>query len=106
MPSDEQKEFITLSLDRMKNAGLRLTKPRKMVVEILELSNIPLSAYRIHEQITASGAQADVVSVYRTLTTLDSLGLVHYVHSADGFMACTVDHHHEPGSEHAVCDDC
>lgn len=106
MTENARSGFEKVALERMKHSGLRMTKPRKLVVKTLANTEQPLSAYRIHEQISANGGQIDVVSVYRTLSSLDSLGLVHYVHSADGFMPCTMHSHDEAGVEHAVCDDC
>ncbi len=106
MTPNRPDDFVKTALDRMKVQGLRLTQPRKLVVETLAKTKTPLSAYRIFEQISEHGEQIDVVSIYRTLATLDSLGLVHFVHSADGFMPCTVHDHGQPGIEHAVCDDC
>lgn len=106
MSSDNKNDFNEIAIERMKQHGLRITQPRIQVVEALAETDQPLSAYRIKDHIEAQGQKADVVSIYRTLTTLDSLGLVHFVHSSDGFLPCTLHNHEGPGIEHAVCDDC
>lgn len=65
-----------------------------------------MSAYGIHQEIVASGARIDVVSVYRILETLNKLGLIHHIGIVDGFMACRMDDVHQEDAEHVVCDNC
>lgn len=48
----------------------------------------------------------DVVSVYRVLSTLLDLGLVHHIGLVDGYYACRADHDREHSTEHLVCDLC
>jgi len=70
------------------------------------LAEKPLSAYGIHQEIVASGAKVDVVSVYRTLETLSKMSLVHHIGIVDGYMACRFDDTHEEEAQHVVCTEC
>lgn len=99
-------EFEQAAFDKLKVHGLRITTPRKAIIACLANASHPLSAYRIKELLDETPAPADVVSIYRTLATLDALGLIHRVHSSDGFLPCTVGVHTEPATEHAICDNC
>ncbi len=106
MEKSGKSDFRDTATQKLKESGLRLTIPRKLVIELLRNTKTPLSAYRIKELANQAKSNIDVVSIYRTLATFDSLGLIHRVHSSDGFMPCTIECHSSPGSEHAICDNC
>ncbi len=57
--------------DKLKQAGFRITKPRMAVIEVLQASHEPKSAQEIHDKILG----IDLVSVYRTLEMLMSIGI-------------------------------
>lgn len=101
-----QTGFEAGAVERLKQVGHRVTLPRVQVLRTLALAEKPLSAYGIHQEIIASGAKVDVVSVYRTLETLSKLGLVHHIGIVDGFMACRLNDTHEEEAEHIVCTSC
>lgn len=98
------------------NAGLRVTRPRRAVVELLERSQRPLDAGAVHRQLTAQGIRIDRASVYRVLAVLEEQALVHRVLSTNGYMAChppTHVHVYGPGEpadhschHHLVCRQC
>jgi Fur family ferric uptake transcriptional regulator len=87
----------------LRAAGLRVTAPRRAVCEVLaDGPEDHLSAADIVER--ASGAGIDPSTVYRTLDTLEELGLVHHVHLGHGAGA-----YHVTGSarhHHLVCERC
>ena len=74
-------EFEDLSgaIDALRTCGLRLTTPRRLVLEALFAADGPAPAERI-----ATGAQLDLTSVYRNLETLEQHGLVRHVHLGHG----------------------
>jgi Fur family ferric uptake transcriptional regulator/Fur family zinc uptake transcriptional regulator len=63
-------------------AGLRRTKARALVLEMLNSVDRPLS----HQEIAAAPdiGSLDRVTLYRTLTTLQRAGLLHRVQGVDG----------------------
>ena len=80
--------------------------PRVQVVRALADSTKALSAYAIHEKIVSSGGKIDVVSVYRILSTLEEVGLIHHIVIVDGYFPCRMDDAHSQDSAHFVCQKC
>jgi len=63
----------------LRERGLRLTTPRRLVLEALFLAEGPVSAEHL-----AHGLKVDVTSVYRNLETLEEHGLARHVHLGHG----------------------
>ncbi|MDL2298014.1 transcriptional repressor [Synergistaceae bacterium OttesenSCG-928-D05] len=65
----------------LSESGLRATKQRVVVLELLIKKGSPLS----HSEISSMLAEPlDKVTLYRTLQTLQSAGIVHQVQGLDG----------------------
>jgi len=64
----------------LRQAGYRLTQPRLAVLQVLQENNGYLSPNEIYEQGRALYPSLGLVTVYRTLETLDKLGLARRVH--------------------------
>lgn len=79
------RAYEELSLTELRNNGYRITMPRVQVIRALADTDVALSAYAIHEKIINAGGKIDVVSVYRILTTLHEIGLIHHVGIVDGY---------------------
>ena len=89
---------------KLNNEGLRMTRPRQVVLSILEKATVPLSPQSIHQQSLDNDQEIGLVSVYRTLDVLMDLALVRKVHDqADchGYVLASPGHHH-----HLVCHEC
>ena len=80
-------------------AGLRLTRPRLLVFQILQKNHQPQSAQAIHKQLSR---RVDLVSVYRSLAMLEHLGLIQRerTREEDFFYLAETPHHH------IVCTSC
>ena len=63
--------------------GFRLSGARRVVLEALYATDVPLSAEQIAEGSRDLPA-SDLASVYRNLETLERLGLVQHVHLGHG----------------------
>jgi Fur family ferric uptake transcriptional regulator len=79
---------------------------RRAVVEFLGRQDCCVSAQEIHDKLRIGPTSVGIASVYRTLESLDDLGLVQRVDLGDGISRfepnqCGREHHH-----HLVCDDC
>lgn len=98
--------FEQLAIDRLRAHGYRITRPRVQVVRALADSDQALSAYGIHAKIIEEGGRIDVVSVYRILTALADIHLVHHIGVVDGYLACRMDEDHSKQMEHVVCQQC
>ncbi|XOV78108.1 MAG: Fur family transcriptional regulator [Aestuariibacter sp.] len=71
------------------SSGKKLTEKRQRVLEILLKAEGPMSAYELidaYNQVTESPIMA--MSVYRILDFLESVRLVHRLHSANKYMPC------------------
>jgi Fur family transcriptional regulator, zinc uptake regulator len=87
---EEARSYEEHSLKELRNAGYRITMPRVQVIRALADTNKALSAYAIHEKIINSGGKIDVVSVYRILSTLQEVGLIHHIGVVDGYFPCRI----------------
>lgn len=89
---------------QLNQQGLRLTRPRRVVMTILEETGRPLSPQIIHQRALQTDKNISLVSVYRTLDLLNELNLVCRVHGQDdcqGYVLSSPGHHH-----HLVCRNC
>jgi Fur family ferric uptake transcriptional regulator len=68
---------VGAAVDALRAHGLRVTTPRRRVLEALFAAGEPVSA-----EALAGGA--DIASVYRNLETLEAVGLIQHVHLGHG----------------------
>jgi Fur family ferric uptake transcriptional regulator/Fur family zinc uptake transcriptional regulator len=68
---------------KLERAGLRRTRIRELVLQILHGAGRPLTHQEIGARPRARGL--DRVTLYRTLSTLQAAGLVHGIRGVDGF---------------------
>ena len=86
----EAKIYEEHSLKELRAAGYRITMPRVQVIRALADTTKALSAYAIHEKIINGNGKIDVVSVYRILSTLQEVGLIHHIGVVDGYFPCRI----------------
>lgn len=99
---ENARNYEEHSLKELRNAGYRITMPRVQVIRALADTTKALSAYAIHEKIINSGGKIDVVSVYRILSTLQEVGLIHHIGIVDGYFPCRMTDCHGKRSEVVV----
>lgn len=99
--------YTERALDILKTKGFRLTKPRKLVLDLLDKAERALSAYEIKDLLDAAGEKVDTVSVYRILDCLEETHLIHRIAASGKVLKCS-DHDHEMQQEHLVlsCQNC
>jgi Fur family ferric uptake transcriptional regulator len=87
------------ALARIRNAQMRITKPRVALIESLIQHNSPVSIERIHQDVGAE--VCDLVTVYRCLAAFETLGLVRrsYLHNGTCLYELTLgsQHHYHIG---------
>jgi len=71
--------------------GHKATRPRKLVLEVLEEIEKPLSPYDIQGILRQRGKYLNHVTIYRILDLLCSLNLAHKMLSSGGFVKCSLD---------------
>lgn len=86
----------------LREHGTRLTAPRRNIIEILTHEHGPFTVEEIHQRMKSD---ADLVTVYRTLATLEELDLVRRCDFGDGsyrYEFNDAEHHHH----HIICRTC
>lgn len=90
-------------------SGSRLTQKRQRILELLLISEIPLSAYEVADAYNRSSETSmPPMSVYRILDFLDSEQLVHKLSSTNKYVACshiTCSHSHDV-PQFLICGKC
>jgi Fur family zinc uptake transcriptional regulator len=85
--------------------GVRLTKLRHRVLELIWANHQPVGAYDLLQKLTLDGHKAAPPTVYRCLDFLLENQLIHRINSLNAFVGC--DH---PGVDHAaqfyICRSC
>lgn len=83
-----------------------LTRNESLVFGALSKAQMPLSAYRLLDQLRVSGLRAPV-QVYRALEKLVEYGVVHRLESVNAFVACAHPRDHGHGlTSFAICNQC
>jgi len=84
--------------------GLRLTRLRRRVLELVWANHRPVGAYEILEMLQQRG-KAGPPTVYRALEFFQDLGLVHRLASLNAFVGCS--HPDQPhAAQFLICRQC
>lgn len=88
---------------RIRQARMRITKPRIAIIESLSRHDGPVSIERIHQEVGAG--VCDLVTVYRCLAAFEELGMVRrsYLHNGTCLYELTLG---TPRHYHIVCKAC
>jgi Fur family zinc uptake transcriptional regulator len=71
-----------------KDKGLRLTKLRYRVLELIWANHQPVGAYELLQRLTLDGYKAAPPTVYRSLDFLLKHGLAHRINTLNAFVGC------------------
>ena len=99
------REKSRLDNDNLKKAGLKITLPRRKILEIMEKAKEHhLSAEDIYRILLESEEEIGLATVYRVLTQFEEAGLIIRHHFEGGQSVFELDHglHHD----HLVCVKC
>jgi Fur family ferric uptake transcriptional regulator len=88
----------------LRQRGLRWTPQRRALIGVLSASSGHVTATQLLDRVRAVDPTTAPSTVYRTLDTLEELGLVQHTHGAAG----REEYHLLPGSEHGhvICERC
>lgn len=99
------RDTLQAALERVSDAGVRLTPVRRRTLEILLESHRAMGAYEVLDRLAADGFGKQPPVAYRALDFLVEQGLAHRVQRLNAFTACL-----SPGEDHApaflICRDC
>lgn len=98
-----ERSFVDEACGRIRTAGMRVTKPRVALVEVLLKQTGPVSIERIHQAVGTKSC--DLVTIYRCLAAFESLGLVRrsYLHNGTCLYELTAN---SKRFSHVVCKHC
>ena len=97
-------DSLDAAVDALREGGLRVSTPRRLILEMLFSAEGPISAERIAGGLDGRLPRSDLAGVYRNLEQFERLGLVRHFHLG-----------HSPGlyvlasradAEYLVCDSC
>jgi Fur family ferric uptake transcriptional regulator len=101
---DPERPSIDELLDRVRASGGRITTARRAVLRsLLDAGDEHLTAEEVAEQVHRSTPEVHLSTVYRTLESLEGLGLLRQARLGAGPVSyhLAADQHH-----HAVCTSC
>ena len=90
-------------LDRLAAAGRRRSAPRQAIVEILVRAKGHVTADELADDVQRRFPSVNISTVYRTLDTLEELGIVDHVHLGHGR---AIYHLTDDDHQHLVCESC
>ncbi len=86
------------------DAGERMTSSRLRTYELILEANAPIKAYDVIDRFHPEGA-AKPPTVYRALSFLEQMGLIHRIESLNAFVACDT-HDHKHTAAFLLCECC
>jgi Fe2+ or Zn2+ uptake regulation protein len=72
----------------LRRRGGRMTPARRALLELIESASRPLGPRQLHRELRRSGVRVDLVSVYRNVSALLELGLLHRVLGSTAVRPC------------------
>jgi len=93
--SGSSNKRLTVALNKVRELHLRLTGPRKEILSVLANCVSPMSSEEVFGQLKKG--KSDLVTVYRSLSTLEEAGLLHLYDLGDGtrrYELSQEGHHH------------
>jgi Fe2+ or Zn2+ uptake regulation protein len=92
-------------LNRLRGEGMRITATRRSILQVLFEAEKPLALQEIQERAAARGGEPDYATVFRMMTLLENLHLVHKVNLQ---RSCSYYELHDPSRhyDHIVCTGC
>lgn len=104
--------YCEIAITVLKENKFRITAPRVQVLDFLNATEVPVSAYDIVHRLAELGQKIDTVTVYRILDCLESQNLVHRLMTDGKYVKCQIgvcrDHQHAQNHCHhlMICTQC
>lgn len=95
---------VEVAFARLREAGMRITKPRIALLEALARLPRPVPIEELHQQLDK--AACDLVTVYRCLAAFEDIGLVRRSFLHNGTSLYELLPHGTPQHYHVVCKIC
>lgn len=101
----ESSKFLNRVVDTLQSHGLKLTKARTDILNVIASRNEALSPYTIQDILKNQDKKYSAITIYRVIETLLESDIIHKVHSINSYVKCCEedDHHHH---RLLVCKNC
>ena len=100
-----QSQALEAAHLKCKQQGLRLTKIRSQVLQIIWESHHPIGAYAVLQQLQEQGHKPAPPTAYRALDFLVSANLIHRIESLNAYVGCpSPNTHHQ--CQFYICNQC
>lgn len=100
-----ESQALASALKECEKQGLKLTKIRQQVLEIIWAQHNPIGAYDVLQKLQDAGHKPAPPTAYRALDFLVSANLIHRIESLNAYIGCP-----SPNSQHQcqfyICTDC
>lgn len=100
-----ESQALEAALQRCTQQGLKLTKIRQQVLEIIWSQHNPIGAYDVLQQLQERGHKPAPPTAYRALEFLVTAKLIHRIESLNAYIGCP-----SPDSNHQcqfyICREC
>ncbi|MEA5508153.1 Fur family transcriptional regulator [Crocosphaera sp. UHCC 0190] len=82
------------ALDRCQTLGMRVSRQRRYILELLWKAQEHLSAREIYDRLNLEGKEIGHTSVYQNLEALSSQGIIECLERCDGRLYGNISHSH------------
>lgn len=100
-----ESHALEVAIERCAQQGLKLTKIRRQVLEIIWSQHNPIGAYDVLQKLQERGHKPAPPTAYRALDFLVSANLIHRIESLNAYIGCP-----SPDSNHQcqfyICTQC
>jgi Fur family zinc uptake transcriptional regulator len=100
-----QTQALDKAIQQCQKKGLKLTKLRQQVLEIIWSSHEPIGAYEVLQALQKEGHKPAPPTAYRALDFLVTAHLIHRIESLNAYIGCP-----SPNDNHQcqfyICQDC
>ena len=100
-----QNQAMSDAIAQCTEKGLKLTKTRKLVLEIIWATHNPIGAYDVLQKLQENGHKPAPPTAYRALDFLVNAQLIHRIESLNAYIGCP-----SPNSSHQcqfyICKQC
>ncbi len=90
----------------LRREGLRITVPRRQVIDVLARTDEHLTVEDLHERVQERTDGIHLATVYRTVETLVQRGLIDHIHLPHGATTYHLVVDRNASHCHAMCTDC
>ena len=104
-PTDEDA-VVHEAIAALRDEGLRITAPRREVIDVLARTDEHLTVEDLHERIQERTDGIHLATIYRTVETLVQYGLIDHIHLPHGATTYHLVVGRAVSHCHAICTDC